>query len=78
MVLINDSFRRSRRQSCHGRCLKLAKAFVGYAGEKRKLFAVMREFEAEMFERAEQYARKTWDNMQSHFSANGARDVHRC
>lgn len=46
--------------------LKLAKTFVGYAGEKEKLFAAMREFEAEMFERAEQYAWKTWDNM--HFS----------
>ena len=54
--------------------LKLAKAFVGYAGEKEKLFAAMREFEAEMFECAEQYARKTWDNMQSHFSANGGEE----
>jgi 2-polyprenyl-6-methoxyphenol hydroxylase-like FAD-dependent oxidoreductase len=37
--------------------LKLAKALIGYAGEKEKLIAAMREFETEMFERAEQYAR---------------------
>jgi 2-polyprenyl-6-methoxyphenol hydroxylase-like FAD-dependent oxidoreductase len=52
--------------------LKLAQVLVGYAGEKEKLVVAMREFEeAEMFERAEQYARKTCNNMQSHFSANG-------
>lgn len=54
--------------------LELAKALVGYASEKEMLLAAMREFEAEMFERAEQYARKTWDNMQSHFSANGGEE----
>jgi 2-polyprenyl-6-methoxyphenol hydroxylase-like FAD-dependent oxidoreductase len=54
--------------------LKLAKTLVEYAGEKENLVTALREFETEMFERADEYARKTRDNMQSHFSANGGRE----
>jgi len=54
--------------------LNLAKALVGCAGEKGKLLAAMRVFEAEMFQRGEQYARKTLENLQSHFSADGGEE----
>jgi len=54
--------------------LKLAEVLVGYAGEKEKLGAAMREFEAEMFEHAEQLAQKAWANKQSHSSANGGEE----
>jgi 2-polyprenyl-6-methoxyphenol hydroxylase-like FAD-dependent oxidoreductase len=51
--------------------LKLARALIGCDDERGKLVAAIKEFEAEMFERGEQYAQKTWDNMESHFSATG-------
>jgi 2-polyprenyl-6-methoxyphenol hydroxylase-like FAD-dependent oxidoreductase len=56
--------------------LDLAKAVV--AAEKQEPLAdAIKEYEAQMFKRAEQFARKTWAGLENHFSATGGEEMAR-
>ena len=48
----------------------IAKVF----SDKHNITSAIQAFEKSMHERGEEYARKTWDGMQSHFSATGGQE----
>ena len=62
--------------------LQLAKALIGRKdsfvakafSDSHNITAAIKNYETSMFERAKEYAEKTRDNMEKHFSANGAEE----
>jgi 2-polyprenyl-6-methoxyphenol hydroxylase-like FAD-dependent oxidoreductase len=54
--------------------LNLSKALVSSVRDPENLAQEMKAFEEEMFQRGGKFAKKTWDNMQGHFSATGGEE----